>query len=195
MKIQYDSMNVLYKWTRVIWENPTVWGSLEAFFYAQLPTSPRMQLQELSRVDDKHGIPCLNPNVSTKKKFDQVINILGRMYTPRNSEFRDIICSIACSACRFVSIYLAGITGRNMSSADTYTNGRGLLVSTPAGEDINASHTRRANYIKWNACHQRNQIIFEFLAMQNPYQSLDSWLRNSWACYCPFPALEDHRNR
>ena len=42
-------------------------------------------------------------------------------------------------------MYLADITGRNMSSADTYTNGRGLPESTPDGEAINASHTRKAD--------------------------------------------------
>lgn len=42
-------------------------------------------------------------------------------------------------------MYLADITGRNISSADTYTNGRGLPESTPDGEAINASHTRKAD--------------------------------------------------
>lgn len=105
-----------------------------------------MLQQELSEVGNKHGIRCLDSHVSEKNdKIIKRINTLGRMYTPRKWEFRDIICSIARSASRFVSIYLAGITGRNISSADTYTKGRALLGSTLAGEAINASHTRRAD--------------------------------------------------
>ena len=82
------------------------------------------------------------------------------MYTPRKWEFRDIIRSIARSASRFVTMYLVGITGRNISSADTYTKGRALLRSTSAEEAINASHTRRADL---NQMHVPDN--FEFLEM------------------------------
>jgi len=127
-----------------------VWGGLEAFFYEQLPTSQRILRQELSEVDSKHGRRGLDSRVSIKYQVIKGVNTLGRMYTPRNWEFRDISCSIPRSASRFVSIYLAGMAGRNISSADTYTNGRGILGSTPDedSEPMNASHTRRAD-----SCH------------------------------------------
>lgn len=108
--------------------------------------------------------------LAKKERNDQVIkkiNTLGRMYTPRNWDFKNIICSIARSASRFVSIYLAGITGRNISSAETYTKGRALLGSTPAGEAINASHTRKADFKKCMSLNNATRDIFRVTGKVN----------------------------
>jgi hypothetical protein len=48
------------------------------------------------------------------------------------------------SACRLEMMYPAGTTGRKMSSAEMYTNGRGCVASGAAGESTNVSATRRA---------------------------------------------------
>lgn len=49
-----------------------------------------------------------------------------------------------CSASRFVSMYRAEMSGRNISSADTYTKGRGVILSMLGGVDRKVSQTLRA---------------------------------------------------
>jgi hypothetical protein len=56
------------------------------------------------------------------------------------------MASIRCSASRLVSMYLTGMIGRNISSADIYTNGRGVLLGSIPGAvaETKASQTRKA---------------------------------------------------
>jgi len=61
-----------------------------------------------------------------------------------DSGFSSIISSMPCSASRFVSMYLAEMRGRKMSSADTNTNGRGPRLCTLGDIDKKVSHTLKA---------------------------------------------------
>lgn len=67
------------------------------------------------------------------------------MYTPLYpSGCASTISSMPCSAARFVSMYRAEMSGRYMSSAETYTNGRGPVPGSLEGAATNVSHTLRA---------------------------------------------------
>jgi hypothetical protein len=73
------------------------------------------------------------------------------MKTPLKPRLSRIISSILCSASRFVVIYRSEITGRNMSSAEMYINGRGVLAVELGlgGLDKKVSQTRKALRTKY----------------------------------------------